>query len=224
MTFRAMTSAIAASALTLTIAAATVAAQQRAVPRGSGGGRAAAGPGPSAPSASMRAPNQGPVPVTGHAVARPYPPSHSSVVVVPGYSAGFYPWAYGGFGYGAYWAPYDPWYHGFSVSVGFGYGHPYGYGYPYAYGYAPYFGAPYAYYGNPYGSVRLKGTPKDAGVFVDGYYAGTIEDFDGTFQRLHVEPGSHVIEIRADGYEPQSVNVRALADQTINYQAALKKF
>jgi hypothetical protein len=223
MTLRGLTSAIAASALALALAAGSVAAQQRAVPRGTGGGgggggggRPTGGPGPSGPGGTIASPR---------AVPRPYPPpSHSSAVVVPGYSAGFYPWGYGGFGFGSYWGPYDPWYFGFSVGYGYGYHGAYGYGYGYPYAYWPYPAAPYAFYGSVYGSVRLKVTPKDAGVFVDGYYAGTVEDFDGTFQRLHVEPGSHSIEIRADGYEPQSVNVNALPDRTINYQGNLKKF
>jgi hypothetical protein len=33
------------------------------------------------------------------------------------------------------------------------------------------------------------GTPRDAEVYVDGYYAGTVDDFDGTFQRLHIDTG-----------------------------------
>ena len=94
------------------------------------------------------------------------------------------------------------------------YYYPYAY-YPYAYGY-PYFGfgvafsyyggwygpyGPYYYPGYPYyggyrgGSLRLQVTPRDAEVFIDGYYAGTVDEFDGTFQRLHVEPGDHEVEL-----------------------------
>jgi len=35
---------------------------------------------------------------------------------------------------------------------------------------------------------------------VDGYYAGIIDDFDGTFQRLHIPPGPHEITIYMAGY------------------------
>ena len=31
--------------------------------------------------------------------------------------------------------------------------------------------------------------PSEARVYVDGYYAGTVDDFDGLFQRLNVSPG-----------------------------------
>jgi hypothetical protein len=42
--------------------------------------------------------------------------------------------------------------------------------------------------------------PKDASVYVDGYFAGKVEEFDGRFQRLHVEPGEHEITIYLEGY------------------------
>jgi hypothetical protein len=37
-------------------------------------------------------------------------------------------------------------------------------------------------------------------VFVDGYYAGIVDDFDGTFQRLHVDAGQHRIELFLPGH------------------------
>ena len=51
----------------------------------------------------------------------------------------------------------------------------------------------------PYGmavidaSVQFDVTPRQAEVFIDGYYAGIVDDFDGMFQRLRVEPGQHEI-------------------------------
>jgi hypothetical protein len=52
------------------------------------------------------------------------------------------------------------------------------------------------------GSMRLQVFPKETEVFVDGYYAGTVDDFDGMFQRLHVEAGDHDIELYAPGHRP----------------------
>ena len=49
-------------------------------------------------------------------------------------------------------------------------------------------------------SARLEVTPRDAQVFVDGYYVGTVDDFDGIFQRLHVRAGEHTLEIFKEGY------------------------
>jgi hypothetical protein len=37
-------------------------------------------------------------------------------------------------------------------------------------------------------------------VYVDGYLAGTVDDFDGVFQRLHVTPGEHEIALHLQGY------------------------
>ena len=45
-------------------------------------------------------------------------------------------------------------------------------------------------------------TPKDAEVYLDGYLVGSVDDFDGTFQRLHVPYGEHQITIYFEGYRP----------------------
>ena len=82
---------------------------------------------------------------------------------------------------------YDPWYPGY-----------YGYGY-YRAGYQyPIYG-PGRYYDQS-GSVRLQVSPRQAEVFVDGYFAGTVDDFDGVFQRLNIAPGEHEIELYLSGY------------------------
>jgi len=57
----------------------------------------------------------------------------------------------------------------------------------------------YTYIG-PESHLRLVITPREAQVFVDGYLAGIVDDFDGTFQRLHVAPGDHEIVIYLQGY------------------------
>ena len=62
------------------------------------------------------------------------------------------------------------------------------------------------YYPYPYGayqaesSLHLEVKPKEAEVFVDGYYAGIVDDYDGTFQRLRVVSGTHRISIYLPGY------------------------
>lgn len=80
------------------------------------------------------------------------------------------------------------------------------YGYPFFYGYGwyPYqFFPPYGAYPTRYdhtSAVRLQVTPRQAEVYVDGYLAGTVDDFDGWLQRLHVQPGGHEIVLRLDGH------------------------
>lgn len=55
-------------------------------------------------------------------------------------------------------------------------------------------------YAEPESDLRIKVKPKDASVFVDGYFAGKVEEFDGAFQRLHVAPGEHEIVVFLEGY------------------------
>ena len=64
-------------------------------------------------------------------------------------------------------------------------------------------------------SVRLLVDPSEAEVYVDGYYAGVVDDFDGIFQRLNLTPGSHDITLRLDGYETWSAEVYATPGDTL---------
>ena len=92
---------------------------------------------------------------------------------------------------------------------GYGYFNPYFYR-PYAfrpYGYGPYGYGPYLYggwgqypYYGAHGSLRIQVKPEATEVYVDGYYAGVADSYDGIFQRLHLEPGAHDIELRLDGF------------------------
>jgi hypothetical protein len=89
---------------------------------------------------------------------------------------------------------------------GFGFPHPLLYDGWYDYRYAYQWRRPYPPYGYPYGrleypsSVRLAISPRHAEVFVDGYLAGVVDDFDGIFQRLRVSPGAHELVVYLDGY------------------------
>ncbi len=66
-------------------------------------------------------------------------------------------------------------------------------------GWYPPFGP--AFVGANAGSARIQVTPKKTEVYVDGYMAGTVDDFDGFFQRLDVEPGEHELTLYLEGYE-----------------------
>jgi hypothetical protein len=137
--------------------------------------------------------------------------------------------------------PYRPYYYGYGpfrpgVGLYFGYGYPgfygaYAYGYPWygypAYGYPAYGYPPYAYPGyavgvRPYGSVRIDLPQKDAEVYADGYFAGNVDNFDGRFHHLNLEPGPHKIEVRASGFETISFDVNVEPGQTITYRAAMR--
>ena len=112
------------------------------------------------------------------------PPTRSVVVVSPGF---YYPRFYDPFFY-------RPFYGGFYS----GFYNPYYFG-PYAQ--YPY--PPYAYRVGPYdrtGSARIQVTPRHAEVYVDGYFVGVVDDFDGYLQRLHVEAGEHELQFYLDGH------------------------
>jgi len=55
-------------------------------------------------------------------------------------------------------------------------------------------------YAQPESDLQLVIKPREAAVYVDGYYAGIVDDFDGMFQRLHVSPGEHEITVYLQGY------------------------
>ena len=69
------------------------------------------------------------------------------------------------------------------------------------------------------GAIRLKVKPSNASVYVDGYYVGVVDDFDGTFQHLNLEPGAHKIEIRAPNAPPIAFDVNVRPGETITYRA-----
>jgi hypothetical protein len=113
----------------------------------------------------------------------------------------------GGGYYSPYYDPYfyaDPWY-----------------GYQYPYPPAPY---GYGYQSVPADSaVRLEVKPKNAEVYVDGFYAGIVDDFDGTFQRLRVEPGEHEIELWLEGYVTVRQKVYLTPDNTFRIKYSMER-
>jgi hypothetical protein len=69
--------------------------------------------------------------------------------------------------------------------------------------------------------LRLDVVPLDAHVYIDGFFAGSADDFGWTLHPL--EAGPHRIEIRADGYEPVTIDVRIRQDDTLTYAKALSR-
>jgi hypothetical protein len=133
-----------------------------------------------------------------------YGPGHSHFVFSVG--VGF------GFGWYPFYSPWYPWYP--YRSYGWYPPYPGPYGYPY-----------YPYY--PYGytmdtltaSLRLEVKPSDADVYVDGYMAGKVDNFDGMFQRLHVRPGDHDLTLFKDGYHEvqQHLYLAPNSDQKVQF-------
>jgi PEGA domain len=123
------------------------------------------------------------------------------------------------------------------------YYYPRYYYHPYAYGYGPagrghfyfdlsynsYIWHPYSVYrydtygsyGYPVGELRLRVHPSDAQVFIDGSYAGRVDDFDGVFQSLRLEEGEYQVEIVLPGFEPLAFNVRIYPGEKTTYEGDL---
>ena len=71
------------------------------------------------------------------------------------------------------------------------------------------------------GKVRVLATPEQAGVYVDGFYAGVVDDFDGALQRLPVTPGGHAITLYLEGYRTVTRHIAATADSTVTLKITM---
>ncbi len=119
----------------------------------------------------------------------------------------------------------------------------YGWGWP-AYGAYGGWGAWNGYYGNNWGGyygggwgntwgggwnggwgtggVRIKVKERDAEVYVDGYYAGIVDDFDGLWQQLRLDDGGYRVEIKKPGFETLIFDVRVQPGRTITYRGEMQ--
>jgi hypothetical protein len=196
-------------------AAPLCAGDDHAVPRGGGGGSAHAGAQHSSPGPSVASPSgSGSSSAPSHAptlAERRHPRAGTGTGGHDGYGGywggGWYPYyGYGGgyYPYWGYWWPYGA------------YGWYGGGGYPWG------AGAMYSYVEPDRGSIRLLVDPSKARVYVDGYYAGIVDDFDGLFQRLHVAPGRHEIEIKLSGYKTYHARVYVTSGATLKLDRELE--
>lgn len=166
-------------------------------------------------------------PVAGYAVPRTGPiyrgrPGGDYNYYYPSYW--YNPWGFGTFGLGYI---MDPWFWG----PGYGYGYPGAYGYGYGYGNPGGYGSGYGVAGG-YGSssqdedqgrLRIHVKPREAQVKVDGYFVGTVDDFDGVFQGVRLDDGPHKVELMLNGYQSLNFDVLIVEGQTITYKGKLQK-
>jgi hypothetical protein len=126
------------------------------------------------------------------------------------YPRRYYPYGYGAFGLGYFY--YDP-YTWYPPSYSSGY---YGGGY-----YDPFYGDSFFH---DIGELRISVSPRHADVYVDGYFSGRVDDYDGTFQALKLEAGPHHIQIVAPGFAPLDFDVRIEPGRKITYRGALQPY
>jgi hypothetical protein len=72
-------------------------------------------------------------------------------------------------------------------------------------------------------SVRVLATPKEAAVYVDGFYAGIVDDFDGIFQSLPLPPGGHEITLYEPAYRTVSQRVYLSPGSTFKLHQTMER-
>jgi len=131
------------------------------------------------------------------------PPVRTRVVI----GAGFYrPYYYSPFYYRPFWFGFSPFYDPFFPGWYPVYGQ---YGYP-------------GYYYRAWSSARIEVKPKEAQVYLDGYFVGIVDQFDGVFQRLDVPPGEHELTVYLPGYRSYHERILFRPGQSYHIRAALE--
>lgn len=76
--------------------------------------------------------------------------------------------------------------------------------------------------GAPCGGISFDIGPANAQVYVDGVFAGVVEDFDARSEPLLLAPGTHYVEIRLAGYRTVSFDVTITPGEITPYQGTLE--
>lgn len=129
---------------------------------------------------------------------RPPPRVRTSVVVSAGYYRPYYyyrPSFYRGF--------YDPFYTGW---------YPVYAQYPYQRG----------HYSGNWASARLDIKPRDAQVYLDGYFVGIVDQFDGVFQRLDLPTGEHEVAVYMKGHRSYRQRTLFRPGESYHFKAILE--
>ena len=73
------------------------------------------------------------------------------------------------------------------------------------------------------GELKIAATPSRAAVFVDGQYAGHVDEFDGVGKAMLLTPGQHRLRIALPGYLPFDTMVDLRPQQKLKIQTDLVK-
>ena len=109
------------------------------------------------------------------------------------------------FGYSPFF--YDPFFYG----VGWSQWYPYPYPPPYYYGRRA-----------DISEARLEIKPRNAQVYLDGYYVGVVNDFDGAWQRLDLPSGEHEITVYLQGFQTYRQRTFFRPGQDYHFKAILE--
>ena len=75
----------------------------------------------------------------------------------------------------------------------------------------------------PCGGMSFDIAPGNAQVFVDGSFAGVVDDFDENSAPLLLSPGGHYVEIRLAGYRTATFDVTIVPGEVTPYQGTLDR-
>lgn len=75
----------------------------------------------------------------------------------------------------------------------------------------------------PDAAVRFEVKPTQTLVYMDGYYTGIVDDYDGVFQRLYTAPGPHEITLFLDGYRTFTQRAYLAPDHTFKVRHQMEK-
>jgi len=73
------------------------------------------------------------------------------------------------------------------------------------------------------GELKIAATPSRAAVFVDGQYAGHVDEFGGVGKAMLLTPGQHRLHIALPGYLPFDTMVDLRPQQKLKIQTDLVK-
>jgi archaellum component FlaG (FlaF/FlaG flagellin family) len=73
------------------------------------------------------------------------------------------------------------------------------------------------------GELKIAATPSRAAVFVDGQYAGHVDEFNGVGKAMLLTPGQHRLRIALPGYLPFDTMVDLRPRQKLKIQTDLVK-
>jgi hypothetical protein len=72
-------------------------------------------------------------------------------------------------------------------------------------------------------AVRFDVKPHETAVYLDGYYAGVVDDFDSWYQRLYTGPGPHEITLYLEGYRTHTERVYLTPDNTFKMHHRMER-
>jgi PEGA domain len=73
------------------------------------------------------------------------------------------------------------------------------------------------------GELKIAATPSRAAVFVDGQYAGHVDEFGGVGKAMLLTPGQHSLHIALPGYLPFDTMVNLRPQQKLKIETDLVK-